>query len=48
MKIRDVETAHWPHLEAPEDVNGMMEEFLNELGTRTPSETPHTGVREEL
>lgn len=48
LKIRDVETAHWPHLEAPEDVNGMMEEFLNELGTRSRSETTGTGVREEL
>ncbi|KAG8903966.1 hypothetical protein FRC01_008909, partial [Tulasnella sp. 417] len=48
LEIRDVETAHWPHLEAPGDVNRMMEEFLNDLRTRTSSETPRSGVREEL
>ncbi|KAG9018983.1 hypothetical protein FRB90_007563 [Tulasnella sp. 427] len=36
LEIRDVETAHWPHLEAPEEVNGMMDEFLERLERRKP------------
>ncbi|KAG8946219.1 hypothetical protein FRC04_011965 [Tulasnella sp. 424] len=48
LEIRDVEAAHWPHLEAPEDVNRMMEDFLGKLEMRTSSDTPSRSDREEL
>lgn len=48
LEIRDIEAAHWPHLEAPEDVNRMMEDFLGKLEMRTSSETLSRSVREEL
>jgi hypothetical protein len=31
LTVTDVEAAHWPQLEAPEIVNGMIDQFLGDV-----------------